>query len=316
MLKTPIDPVRHRLGGATMGTSWSVVIDSTDALDTATLGATCQAVVDEVDSQMSTWSLDSALMQFNAAPPDTWVSLPATLLVVLEAGLQISAATGGAFEMNVGDAVQAWGFGATTLDLAAIRTASSLPRVPAVAALHLDHDRGAARKSAALALDLSGIAKGFGVDRLVDALSAQGITHALCSIDGEVRALSGQGDGTPWSVAIEAPDTSDRQALSMLGLADKAVATSGDYRHFITVKGTRLSHTMDPARGAPLLNAPASVTVIADRCMQADAMATALIVMGTAKGMPFAEKAGISALFLTRGPNGLNRLGTGLFAEP
>ncbi|MFN3846630.1 MAG: FAD:protein FMN transferase [Paracoccaceae bacterium] len=315
MPKTPTDPHRHRLGGATMGTQWSVMIDGAYGPDIADLRAICQSAVDEVDRQMSTWTPDSDLMRFNAAPLDTWIPLPAALFEVLDAGLQISAATDGAFEMNVGDAVHAWGFGAAGLDLAAIRAASSQPRVPAVTALQLDPDHSAARKRAPLSLDLSGIAKGYGVDRLADALTAQGIDHALCSIDGEVRALSGQRDGTPWSVAIEAPDTQDRRALSVLGLADKAVATSGDYRHFVTVKGTRLAHTIDPRRGAPLLNAPASVTVLADRCMPADAMATALMVMGAAKGRQFAQTSGISALFVTRGPDGTSSLGTGLFSE-
>jgi thiamine biosynthesis lipoprotein len=94
-----------------------------------------------------------------------------------------------------------------------------------------------------------------------------------------------------------------------------AVATSGDYRHFVEVKGTRLSHTIDPHRGAPLVNAPASVTVLAKSCMQADAMATALMVMGRVEGHTFAVENEISALFLARKAGSVDAIGTGLFIE-
>lgn len=298
-----------------MGTEWSVLIG--DPLGPAALAAlqtALQAAVDVVDDQMSTWTPDSALMRFNAAPCDRWLPLPAALMTVLGAGLAISQATQGAFEMNVGDAVRAWGFGADVIDLASIKAASGRHRVAAALGLELDPPLGLARKSAALALDLSGIAKGYGVDRLAEVTLAHGVTHALCAIDGEVRALGGRADGRPWAIRVEQPDVSGRQAHSMLMLADGAVATSGDYRHFVTVAGKRLAHTMDPRRGAPLVDAPASVTVVAQSCMMADAMATALMVMGPEAGARLAKDEGISALFLLRDAPGFRSEGVGMFA--
>lgn len=313
MPKTPTDTMLT-LGGTTMGTRWSVLID--DPVTDPTLQSRFQAAVDEVDAQMSTWKPDSDLMRLNAASLDVWVPLPDRLLIVLEAGLAISHQTGGAFEMNIGDAVRAWGFGPDRIDLQAIRAASAAQRVPASAALELDQANGRARKAAPLALDLSGIAKGYGVDRLAETARDLGVNHALCTIDGEVRALSTRQDGRPWAVGIETPDGLATGQHSVLELEDMAVASSGDYRHFVTVRTTRLSHTMDPQRGAPLAAAPASVTVLSRSCMMADAMATALMVMGDGPGADFAKDHAISALFLNRTASGPRAVGTGTFAMP
>lgn len=302
---------RSLLQGKTMGTLWSVQIDGTPP---PALHAALQAAVEEIDQQMSNWSETSDLMRFNAADVGVWHPLPAHLLCVLTEGLSISRATGGAFEMNVGAAVRAWGFNAAPINLDALQAASAAPHIQASVALELDLAAGRARKTADLWLDLAGIAKGYGVDRLAEVVQSFGIDHALCAIDGELRALGTQANGTPWPVAIERPDSPDRAAQSIIALDAGAVASSGDYRHFLTIKGKRLSHTMDPQRAAPLLDGPASVSVLAPRCLQADAMATALMVMGEADGLAFAKATGISALFLMREAAGLRASGTGVFA--
>jgi thiamine biosynthesis lipoprotein len=315
MPKMSIEPAQHLIEGRTMGTTWSVRLALDCGVSQATLQTAFQHAVHQVDMQMSTWTPHSDLMRLNAAPVGDWVPLPNHLMAVLTAGLAISRDTKGAFEMNVGDAVRAWGFGADQINLDAIRAASGCARIPATQTLILDAGNGRAQKTAPLALDLSGIAKGYGVDRLAFVAAGFGIKHALCAIDGEVKAVGTQTCGTPWPVGIEVPDTPDRKMHSVLGLADMAVATSGDYRHFVEVKGTRLSHTIDPHRGAPIVNAPVSVTVLAKSCMQADAMATALIVMGRMEGHTFAMENEISALFLTRKAGNVDAIGTGLFVE-
>ncbi len=301
------------LDGPTMGTRWSVLIDDPNV--EASMQARFQAVVDEVDAQMSTWTPASDLMRLNAAPLDAWVPLPDRLLTVLQAGLAISRQTGGAFEMNVGDAVRAWGFGPDPIALDAIRTASALQRVSATEVLEVDMANLCARKSAPLVLDLSGIAKGYGVDCLAEIATSHGVNHALCSIDGEVRAVGTRRGGRPWAVGIDAPQDGPRGDHSVLALTDTAVATSGDYRHFVTVGSSRLSHTIDPRRGAPLVDAPASVTVLSQSCMLADAMATALMVMGEKSGLEFARRNEFSALFLLRSSGQVISVGTGVFAS-
>lgn len=320
MSKMSIDPVRDlsrvALNGPTMGTRWSALFFAPPGLDRDTVQAALQAAVDQVDAQMSTWRPDSDLMRLNAAPAGDWLALPAELAAVLRLGLAIGRVSGGAFDIGMGDAVTAWGFGPDAATPAAIRAAMAAPRRPAHEVLQIDGTQ--ARKFAALALDLNGIAKGYGVDRLAETLRDHGITNGLVGIDGEMRAMGLRPDGSPWTIAVEAPERDRRAAHSVLALQDAAVATSGDYRHWVEVGGQRLSHTMDPARGAPLIASPASVTVVARTCAEADAWATALMVLGPERGAELAQQQGIDALFLLRdGDGAVVKVGVGpLFNGP
>jgi thiamine biosynthesis lipoprotein len=319
MSRTSTDPLRHALNGPTMGTRWAALFHAAPGLDPAPVRAALQAAVDEVDAQMSTWRPASDLMRLNAAPVGQWVPLPAQLIEALRVGLEIGRASGGAFEIGMGDAVAAWGFGPAAADEERVRAAMRAVRRPAHEALELDAPAARARKHAPLALDLNGIAKGHGVDRLSETLATFGIRAALVGIDGEVRATGLRPDGSPWTVAVEAPDFDRRRPHSILALEDAAAATSGDYRHWVEVQGRRLSHTMDPRRGAPLVQAPASVTVVARSCAEADAWATALMVLGADAGAGLARRLGLDALFLARETGGgLRAYGVGrLFAgEP
>lgn len=302
MSKMSTDIVRHALNGPTMGTRWSVLFFSAPGFDPAPVQAALQAAVDAVDAQMSIWRPDSDLMQLNAGPVGAWQALPPDLARVLALGLAIGRASGGAFDIGQGDAAGAWGFGPQAADLQAIRAAMRAPHRPAHEVLDLDGKR--VRKTAPITLDLNGIAKGHGVDRLTQVLRDYGIHDALAGIDGEMRALGLRPDGTPWTIAVEAPDRGRRAPHSILTLQDAAVATSGDYRHGVTVQGRHLSHTMDPARGAPLMASPASVTVLAPSCAEADAWATALMVAGVEAGVGLAAKAQLDAMFLFRDAEG------------
>jgi FAD:protein FMN transferase len=303
MSKMSTDLKRIALNGPTMGTRWSALFFAPPGFDPAPVQAALQAPVDTVDAQMSTWKPDSDLMRLNAALVGEWQDIPADLARVLELGLEVGRASGGAFDIGMGEAVRAWGFGPATADPQAIRDAMQAPHLPAYEVLELNGT--SVRKSAPLSLDLNGIAKGYGVDRLAEVLSAHGIRDALLGIDGEMRAMGLRPDGSPWTIAVEAPERDRRAPHSILTLQDAAVATSGDYRHWVTVQGRTLSHTMDPRRGAPLLTSPASVTVIAPTCAEADAWATALMVRGVDAGAGLARHVGLDALFLTRDAAGI-----------
>jgi thiamine biosynthesis lipoprotein len=298
MSKMSTELVRHALNGPTMGTRWSALFHAAPGFDPAPVRAGLEAAVAAVDAQMSTWRPDSDLMRLNAAPVGERQPLPRELARVLALGLAIGRASDGAFDIGQGDSVRAWGFGPSPADPQAIRAAMQARRRPAFDLLELEGDR--LRKTGPVALDLNGIAKGHGVDRLAEVLRDHGIRDALVGIDGEMRALGLRPDGQPWTVAVEAPDRERRAPHSILTLQDAAVATSGDYRHWVSVLGRHLSHTMDPMRGAPLLSSPASVTVIAPTCAEADAWATALMVRGPAEGADLAARAGLSVLFLMR----------------
>jgi len=308
MPKTSTDTMRHALNGPTMGTRWSALFFTPPGFDPAPLQQALQAAVAEVDQQMSGWKPDSDLMRINQAPVGTWIAAPRHLMEVLRLGLAIGKASGGAFDVALGDAVTAWGFGPGAASGERIRIALSAPRRPGYEVIELGEGR--LRKHEAITLDLHGIAKGYGVDRLAETLQAFGITSFLAGIDGEMRAAGLRPDGEAWTIAVEMPDHARRAAHSVLALADAAVATSGDYRHFVDVGGRRLSHTMDPRRGAPLAASPASVSVVARTCAEADGWATALMVLGPEQGAAMAAAQGLSALFLTRAADG------GVIARP
>lgn len=300
MSKMSTDLIRHAVSGPVMGTRWSAVMRVARDCPVAPVEAAMQAAVAEVDTQMSTWKPDSDLMRLNAAPPGVWVAVPPHLMAVLQAALAIGRASEGAFDIAVADAVAAWGFGPAQADPDAIRQAFAAPRRPAHDLLDLDAAGGLVRKDHPARFDLSGIAKGYGVDRLADVAAQFGIADALFALDGEVRAIGTRPDGSPWSVAVERPDFALRAPHAVLALQDAAVATSGDYRHWVTVGDRRFSHTMDPKRGGPLTAPPASVTVVAGTCMVADAWATALMVKGSLEGAALARRHNLDVLFLDR----------------
>lgn len=300
MSKMSTDLVRHALNGPTMGTRWSALFQMPPGFEAAPVTAALQAAVSEVDAQMSTWKPDSDLMRLNSEAPDVWVAVPPRLMAVLEAGLDIGRASEGAFDIGVGDAVAAWGFGPEKASAPYIRAVLASARRPAHEVLELDPTTCRVRKHCPSTLDLSGIAKGYGVDRLAEVAADFGISGALVAIDGELRAIGLQPDGAAWTVAVERPDHMARAPYAILALQDAAVATSGDYRHWVEVGDSRLSHTMDPARGGPLAASPASVTVVNATCMAADAWATALMVRGSLEGAELARSSNIDALFIDR----------------
>ena len=308
---------RHIFNGATMGTRYSAIIMNDETQAPLGLAEALFDAVNLVDNQMSTWKPQSDLMQLNRAPIDKWTVVPQELFSVLDEAMAINRASCGLFDPAVGDMVDAWGFGAPSreLDEKAIRAQLGHSRPKTHECLDLDASRCAVRKKAPMKLDLCGIAKGYGVDALASVLTDFGIESGLVGIDGEIRAVGAKGNGNPWAVALEKPDYHLREARGVVHLQDAAIATSGDYRHWAKIGGRTFSHTMDPRRGGPLQNDVASVSVITDRCITADAWATALMVMGSEAGLHVARAKGLNALFIVRQGNSLRDISVGPIFE-
>lgn len=293
---------RYSLSGETMGTRYTALFYADAQADENAIGNSLFAAVDNVDQQMSTWKPQSALSLLNAAPEGHWLPVPGELATVLATALRVSQQSGGAFDIAVGDLVDAWGFGPGEQQPTPQKTGTSppSPRVPATQAVEVNPLRNLARKRSAAHLDLSGIAKGFAVDEMARCLDSKGITNYLVGIDGEMRARGLKPDGQSWVVAVEKPRRGIREVMGVMEISDAAIATSGDYRHWIEVEGQYVSHTMHPALGVPLSNSLASVTVVAASCMLADAWATALLVLGEIAGPQLAQERGMDALFVVR----------------
>lgn len=295
------------LHGSTMGTRWTARL--AQGRIPPGLGAALQDCVDAVDREMSTWRPDSTLMRLNAAAPGAWVRTGPDLIAVLQAAARITEASGGAFDIGVGEAVLAWGFGAAQgrTDAAAIRAAL---RQPLRAEVECCPARNRVRRLNARQLDLSGIAKGHAVDRMARLLRGRGIPDFTVGLDGEILAEGLRPDGRPWAIALESPDPDRRAAHGLIELSGRALATSGDYRHRVRLGLDWLSHTIDPRRGAPVRNRLASVTVLAADCAQADAWATGLMVLGEHAGPALARARGIEAIFLVRDADSLREVTT------
>ncbi len=291
---------RHALNGPTMGTRYSAMFFAPEDADIEALNTALFAAVDRVDRQMSTWNPASDLNRLNAAPVGDWIMIPRELTTVLAASLRIGRASKGAFDIGVGDLVVAWGFGSAGPgpDAERIAAIAGQARPATTAALELNEAGRRVRKRAPLSLDLSGIAKGYGVDEMARVMEAFAIPSWLVGIDGEMRAKGSKPDGSPWAVALERPQRGTRDAMGVIELTDMAVATSGNYRHWVEMNGKVLSHTMDPNIGAPLENGLASVSVLGATCMEADAWATVFMVLGQQAGRQIAEALGLDAIFV------------------
>lgn len=298
----------QRFSGQTMGSSYTVRLAG-PALAPArleTLQADVQAALDAVDQRMSLYRPGSELMRFNRHASLTPLALSSELMTVLQAGQRVAALTDGAFDMTVAPLVLAWGFGPEARR--GLPDAQRLQQGRAATGhrhLQLDAARGLATKGMpGLQADLGAIAKGYGVDRAAQLLQAQGVADFMVEVGGEVRTAGRNAQGRPWQIGIEEPDAVPQRARLVVPLSGLAMATSGDYRIYFEEGRRRYSHEIDPASGEPIAHGLASVTVVASDCMQADALATALIVMGPQAGLALARQQGIAAHFIVRGADG------------
>lgn len=292
----------HMLGGATMGTLWQAAVVAPAGTDLHALHDGIQDGLDCVVAQMSTWEHDSDISRYNRALAGTWQALPQPFFDVLREALAIAADTGGAVDPTIGPLVAAWGFGPGGPGglrpdpdaLAAARARVGWARV------ELDEAALRALQPGGVGLDLSGIAKGHGVDAAVQWLRARGVAAALVEVGGELRGYGRKPDGSAWRVLAEAWPEAEAEAPCVIVLDDAAIATSGDHWHHFEDGGRRYSHTIDPRSGAPVDHAAGAVSVVAGTALQADAWATALMVLGPDEGLALAQARGIAARWITR----------------
>ncbi|MBR7799875.1 FAD:protein FMN transferase [Undibacterium fentianense] len=295
--------------GLSMGTSWNVKAMLPARFDRVQLHAELQAKLDLVVQQMSPWLEQSNLMQFNLAPAQTWHVIPNEFDHVLSHAIFVAEQTTGAFDPTIGHLSNLWGFGpngkiAERPDDTEIQQAlqdSGWRR------LQYDHTKQRIFQPGNLHIDLCSTAKGFGVDLLARHLQTEGIVSYLVEVGGELRGLGCKADGQPWWVELEAP-TSDIDAgriSDVVALHGLSIATSGDYRRYFEQAGQRYSHTIDPRTGMPVQHGLAAVTVLHPECMIADALATAISVLGPDAGMRYAERLNVAARLIVRENSGI-----------
>jgi len=298
------------LQGGTMGTRYSVKMLH-DGKGVDALQDEIESLLDGIEDEMSTYRPASEISRFNAEASTDWFGVSRDFCRSIERALEISALTGGAFDITVEPLVDLWGFGPGKI----VQSPPPDEAIDALLAnigyehLHADCDRPALRKDIEeLMLDMSAFGKGLAVDRVADLLDHRGIDNYLVEVGGELRLRGHNPGGESWAIGIELPLDDERRPHTIVHLTDTAMATSGDYRNFFISGGQRYSHLIDTRTGRPVTHALASVTVIDAVGYRADALATALLVMGPQDGMRFALRENLSVLFLVRRDDGFDEL--------
>ncbi len=296
--------LKIELQGHTMGTQYhiSVVSPPRLSLDKKKLKNNIDHILGEISQQMSTYIVDSQISKFNQTKEMAWFSVSGDFIKLVKAAQEVSIMTEGSFDISISPLVDLWGFGPEIKDKTPnAQMLQDVKQGVGFELLDYQEDPPALKKRhERLHIDLSAIAKGFAVDKISQYLIQQDLVNHLVEIGGEIRAQGTNQAGEKWRVAIETPDSDKKTASKVLEITNRAVATSGDYRNFYIENGKRLSHIINPKTGEPIKHKLASVTVLHNSAMLADAFATALMVMGEDRGKRFVDEQDLSVYMIIR----------------
>ena len=294
------------LSGETMGSVWTVKIVGAPPVSAEELRAGAQARFDTVNLALSTYRPDSALSRFNNDDSGEWLDMDSEVGEVLDYALSLAAESGGAYDVTVGPLVNLWGFGPDPAnrrvpDAAAIENARARVGWRKV---EVDASKHRARKEPGVRVDLSSLGKGRGVDRVAEYLDSLHVTNYLIDLSGKLRARGVNSQGGAWRVAVEPPQADATSGAppfppEIVELRDEGVATAGGYRRFFEIDGRHYSHIIDPRTGWPVAHNTLSASAIAADCMQADALATVLMVMQPDEAIALANQRGLRALLIS-----------------
>ncbi|WP_323781836.1 FAD:protein FMN transferase [Leisingera sp.] len=296
-------PEEVRLSGQTMGTTYSVIAIGNE-LDQAALSEAVEGTLASVNAKMSNWDPASEVSTFSAARSTAPVRVSPEFAHVLAAANDVHQKTGGKFDVTLGPLIELWGFGPRKPEDPvpsddAIEKA--LDGVGQARLLTLDAAAGTLKKSAPeTGINLSAIAKGYGVDAVAAALEGAGVDRYMVEIGGDLVAKGENAKGEDWRIGIEKPDAAAQRVQLIVPVSNLGLATSGDYRNYFEYEGERYSHILDPVAGRPVTHRTASVTVIAENAMLADAWATAMLVLGRENGLELAEAHKLAVFFIDR----------------
>ncbi|GIU28618.1 FAD:protein FMN transferase [Shewanella sp. MBTL60-007] len=294
------------LSGNTMGTTYHIkVVPSETMPDAQLLQAEIDLALEKVNNQMSTYRPDSELSQFNQMTRRERMQVSADTATVIETGIELYKNTDGALDITLGPIVNLWGFGPDKrptqipsqqqIDAAMERTG--------IDAIEIDGNR-ISKQNPDIYVDLSSIAKGFGVDKIAALLDKYHPTGYLVEIGGEISLRGTKADGSLWRIAIEQPSDSGTAVQQVISPKNMAMATSGDYRNYYEEDGQRFSHLIDPRTGYPINHRLASVTVLHEQSMIADGYATAMMVLGTKASLELAKREHLAIMLIEKQDDG------------
>ena len=300
------------LQGQTMGTTYNVkYVLAEGEKEVEGLQEEIDAELVNINKLMSTYDTTSELSRFNQYRySDNFEVSKETLTVVNEA-LRLARLSDGVLDVTVGPLVNLWGFGPnkrpekvpTQADIDAVRDYVGYEKLSTT-------PTGLMKANPMLYVDLSTIAKGYGVDEVAAILDAHHLQHYLVEIGGEMRVKGERGDGSEWLIAIEKPVTTERAVQKVVSIGTNAIATSGDYRNYYEEDGKRYSHLIDPNTGSPITHDLVSVTVVNPSSMIADGLATAFNVMGWQRAIDLAEQEQLAVFLIRRTADGFEEYAT------
>lgn len=294
-------PEQVSFSGPTMGTTYTVkYITTANSPSLDELKSNVDSVLVHVNKLMSTYDPTSELSEFNKQPAGTTIEASDGLTYVLGEALKISEQSGGKYDVTVGPLVNIWGFGPGKHNDEVPSDSAIEAAQQKVGYQHVSIDGNTITKSNDVYVDLSSIAKGYGVDEVARTLKESGVSNYLVEVGGEILASGRKLDGSLWHVGVESPAGGHNVAQRVIAASDIAIATSGDYRNYFEKNGVRYSHTIDPTTGKPITHRLVSVTVIDSTSTRADGLATAITVLGPIEGLKFAQKFNIAAYMLVK----------------
>lgn len=303
--------------GQTMGTSFTIKASVvSENINQQALKQQIKSLLHKINLSMSTYIETSEISLFNQSSSTEWQDVSPRLFEVLRTAQDTSKLTRGAFDISIGPLVNLWGFGPDVMTYSVPEESKIKQRLNQIGYQHLllDDKANKIKKTIpSLTLDLSALAKGYAVDQVALLIEKEGISSYLVEIGGEIRLKGRNINGQFWWIAIEKPVSDNRAIHKVLPVSNIAMATSGDYRNYFENKGIRFSHTIDPRTGYPVTHKLASVTILSENTMQADALATAIMVLGPREGYQLAEEKQIAALFLIKSNAGYEEKSTSEF---
>tara|TARA_B100000475_G_C14994571_1_gene313742 strand:+ start:238 stop:1149 length:912 start_codon:yes stop_codon:yes gene_type:complete len=284
-----------------MGTTYSIKIKTADAVvNQEKIRADIEKILLEINQKMSTYIVDSELSVINFSNSLDSNLISDDLFKVISHANTISKTTNGAFDITVGPLVNLWGFGPNKSEnkIPSNEEIELIKKNIGYKKIYLNKETTSIKKlHPDLYVDLSGIAKGFAVDKIALYLNSYNLENYLVEIGGELIAKGTNEDNEVWQIGIENPNNN---LAKIIGLKDIAMATSGDYRNYFEKNGVRYSHTINPNTGKPIKHKLASVTVLDKTAMNADALATAFMVLGPAKTIELANELKIGVYLIIK----------------
>lgn len=255
----------------------------------------------DIESKMTVNTSGGEINNLNEQAGRNYVDLSEETIYILEKALKYSKLSNGAFDITIGPLVKEWGIFTENPRVPLEKEIGYLLRLVDYNSLIVNKNLLTAKLiKAGQAVDLGGIAKGYGADEAIKIYKSYGIKSAYINLGGNIAVLGTKPDGTPWKIGIQNPRAENGKYIGLVSVIDKAVVTSGDYERYFEKDGIRYHHILDPKTGYPAQSDLISATIVAGKSVDADALSTAVFILGLDKGMELVNSLeDVDAVFVT-----------------